>query len=365
MKYVDEYRSPDAIERCALAIRRQASRKWRIMEVCGGQTHAIYRFGLDQLLPKNITLLHGPGCPVCITPNDLIDAAMSIGLDFNAIVCTFGDMIRVPGSRGDLMSARARGADIRIVYSPLDAVRVAEKYPERQVVFFAVGFETTAPVNGGAVAVAENAGIENFSILNAMVRIPPAVDTLLANPRCGIDAVLAPGHVCTVTGFEEYESISSRHRTPVVVTGFEPVDLLQGILAAVEMLEAGRIAVVNRYPRAVSREGNSRARELIDTMFTIADRNWRGLGIVPKSGFVLRDRYQRFDALRRFELTAETCTPDGRCIGSQILIGVSEPSGCPEFGRACTPEHPLGPMMVSSEGACSAYFKYRRNNVTR
>lgn len=363
MKYMDEYRDSAAVQTLARAIRRAVTRPHRIMEICGGQTHAIVKFGLDQLLPPEITLIHGPGCPVCVTPVGVIDKALAIAGMPGVILCSFGDMLRVPGSRGDLLGARADGADVRIVYSPLDAVRIAERTPDQEIVFFAVGFETTAPANALAVKQAKALGLANFSILGAHVLVPPAMHAILNAPECRIDGFLAAGHVCTVMGYAEYESIARMYRVPIVVTGFEPVDILQGVHRCVLQLEAGRFAVENPYSRTVHREGNVQARALLTEVFEIIPRAWRGIGTIPESGLGLRPAFHAFDAERRFRVDEPEAREAPECISGAILRGIKRPADCPAFGSKCTPDHPLGAPMVSGEGACAAYYRYRRENA--
>ncbi|MCC6472460.1 MAG: hydrogenase formation protein HypD [Burkholderiales bacterium] len=360
MKHLDEYRDPGLARACARRIARIATRPWAIMEICGGQTHAIMRFGIDALLPAGIELLHGPGCPVCVTPVEMIDSAIAIAFQPDVILASFGDMLRVPGSGEDLLSARARGAQVRVVLSPLDALPLARANPERQVVFFAVGFETTAPATALAVAQAAREGLANFSMLCAHVRVPPAIEAILEAPGNRVQGFLAAGHVCTVMGYTEYEPLAARHRVPIVVTGFEPLDILHGTLACVEQLEAGRAQVENCYARAVRREGNPAARELIGEVFDIVPRRWRGMGEIAASGFALRDRYARFDARRRFTAAAPVPAQPSECLSGLVLRGAKKPHECPAFGTRCTPERPLGATMVSSEGACAAYYRYRR-----
>ena len=360
MKYLDEYRDSDLAKRYADDIARITTRPWTIMEICGGQTHSIVKHGLDQLLPKEITLLHGPGCPVCVTAIDLIDTAIAIAARPEVTFCSFGDMLRVPGSGSDLLLARASGADVRTVYSPLDAVEIAEKEPAREVVFFAIGFETTAPANAAAVYRAAEAGLTNFSILSAQVLVPPAIEAILHAPDCRVQGFLAAGHVCTVMGYAEYEPLATRYGVPMVVTGFEPMDILQGIHMTISLLEQGDVRVENQYSRAVQREGNPAARHLLDKVFEVTDREWRGLGNIPASGLNLRTEYHRFDARRRFDIATRKSKDSGECISGLILRGQKKPHECPAFGTRCTPEHPLGATMVSNEGACAAYYRYRR-----
>lgn len=361
MRHVDEYRDPAAVEALALRIRRTVRAPWTLMEVCGGQTHSILKFGLDELLPESVRLVHGPGCPVCVTPLETIDRAIAVASRPDVTFCSFGDMLRVPGSREDLLSVKARGGDVRIVYSPLDALKLARQQPERKVVFFAVGFETTAPANAMAVHRAAREGLDNFSVLVAHVLVPPALEALLGCPDAEIQGLLAPGHVCTVTGYLDYEPIARRYGIPIVVTGFEPLDLLRGVLAALVQLEAGEARVQNEYPRAVRPEGNPAARRMIEDVFVVSDRKWRGLGEIPRSGLSLAPRYARFDAERVFEVEAIAVQEPEECQSGLVLQGRLKPTQCTAFGTRCTPEHPLGATMVSSEGACAAYFQYGRS----
>jgi hydrogenase expression/formation protein HypD len=362
MKHLDEYRDAAAVRRLADEITRLVTRPWTIMEVCGGQTHSIVRFGLDKLLPEPITLVHGPGCPVCVTPASFIDAAIAIALRPGVILCSFGDMLRVPGTKDDLFRAKSGGADVRIVYSPMDALQLAATHPEREVVFFAVGFETTAPANAMAVHQAKARGIGNFSILCSHVLVPPAMEAVLAAPDNRVQGFLAAGHVCAIMGWEEYRPIARRHHVPIVVTGFEPVDILQGVLLCVRQLEEGRAEVENPYARWVRREGNAPAQELIREVFRVIPREWRGIGSLPGSGLGLSEAYEGYDAVRRFGLGGmPESGPDSGCISGLVLQGRKKPADCPHFGTRCTPEHPLGATMVSDEGACAAYYRYRRD----
>ncbi|MDP1581305.1 MAG: hydrogenase formation protein HypD [Candidatus Didemnitutus sp.] len=359
MKYVDEYRDAALVHKLADAIKRAATRPWTIMEICGGQTHAIVKFGLDDLLPENITLVHGPGCPVCVTSAELIDQAVELTLQHNAILCSFGDMLRVPGNGIDLLTAKARGGDVRIVYSPLDAVGIAKANPTREVVFFAVGFETTAPANAMSVLLAARDAVPNFSILTSHVLVPPAMRALLGSPDNCVQGFLAAGHVCTIMGLDQYGPIARDYRAPIVITGFEPVDILEGILLCVKQLEAGRAEVENAYSRAVRPDGNLHARAIVDQVFEITDRDWRGIGVIPQSGLGVRSLYAAFDAARKFPLTSTASSTPTECISGEIMRGVKKPHDCPAFGTRCKPEHPLGAPMVSSEGACAAYYRYR------
>lgn len=360
MRLIDEFRDPALAERCAATIRKAVTRPWRIMEVCGGQTHSIVRFGIDQLLPAQVTLIHGPGCPVCVTPLEMIDRAIAIAEKPGVILCSFGDMLRVPGSASDLFGAKSRGADVRVVYSPLDGLRLARDNPHRQIVFFAVGFETTAPAIAMCAHLAEREKLPNFSLLVSHVLVPPALLAILSDAEAEVDAFIAAGHVCTVMGLAEYRPIAERFRVPIVVTGFEPLDLLQGILMCVEQLESGRHEVENQYARSVAEHGNIDARRMVDSVFEVVSRKWRGIGEIPESGLCLRDQYQALDAERRFDVTSVQAEEPTECRSGWILRGVEKPIDCPAFGSRCTPDHPLGATMVSSEGACAAYFAYRR-----
>lgn len=359
MKYLDEYRDADAVRKLAQAIGRLAIRPWTIMEICGGQTHALIRYGLTELLPPNLTLVHGPGCPVCVTPLELVEKAIELASRPDVIFCSFGDMLRVPGSHEDLLRVKARGGDVRIVYSPLDAVKLAHDHPQRQVVFFAVGFETTAPANAMAVRQAKQLGLQNFSLLVSQVLVPPAMEAILASPQNRVQGFLAAGHVCAVMGYWEYEPIAQKYRVPIVVTGFEPLDLLQGIHLCLTQLEGGRAEVGNAYSRYVRRAGNVPAQQSIKEVFQVIDRKWRGVGAIPRSGLGLNEAYAEFDAEKRFGLADHHVEEPAECISGLILQGVKKPLECPAFGARCTPEHPLGATMVSSEGACAAYYRYR------
>ena len=358
MRHLDEYRDPIAIRTVLDRIGEAMTKPATLMEVCGGQTHAILKFGLDQLLPQGLRLLHGPGCPVCVTPLEQIDRALAIVGEPDVIFCSFGDMLRVPGSSGDLLLAKARGADVRIVYSPIDAVRIARQEPERRVVFFAVGFETTAPANAMAALAASREGLGNFSMLVSHVLVPPALDALLGAAGCEIDGLLAPGHVCVVTGQRDYEVVSARYHVPIVITGFEPLDLLRGVLAAVLQLERGAAVVENEYARVAGRDGNLGAMRVVREVFEVCDRKWRGLGEIPASGYGLAPRYAHLDAERVFGLRDLRVEEPDDCPSGLVLQGRLLPPKCPHFGRRCTPEHPLGAPMVSAEGACAAYFHY-------
>jgi hydrogenase expression/formation protein HypD len=365
MKYLDEYRDAQSARRWAKAIRRITTQPHRLMEVCGGQTHSIVRFGIDELLPPEITLIHGPGCPVCVTPIELIDQAVEIARRPGVIFCSFGDMMRVPGSHSSLLAVKATGADVRMVYSPLDAVQIAAKHPQREVVFFAVGFETTAPANAMAVVRAKQLGLKNFSVLVSHVLVPPAIEAILSSPDNQVQGFLAAGHVCTIMGYEEYVPIARRYNVPIVVTGFEPVDILQGVYFCVKQLEEGRAEVENPYARSVRRPGNEQAQALIHEVFKTVHRRWRGIGEIAHSGLGLRERYACFDAQRRFDLHERHVEESTECIAGLVLQGIRRPGDCPAFGTCCTPERPLGAPMVSSEGACAAYYRYRRQDVVR
>ncbi|MBN1517684.1 hydrogenase formation protein HypD [Candidatus Sumerlaeota bacterium] len=361
MKYLDEYRDAETARRLAAEIKRSVTRPWQIMEICGGQTHSIMRFGLDQLLPESLTLIHGPGCPVCVTPIEILDKAMAIAARPEAILCSFGDMLRVPGSKSDLLSVKAAGGDVRIVYSPLDAVRLAREHPEREVVFFAVGFETTAPANAMAALQAEREKLQNFSLLVSHVLVPPAISALLSSPDCRVQGFLAAGHVCAIMGMREYEELASKFQVPIVATGFEPVDILRGVLDCVRQLEAGQIRATNQYSRCVRADGNAPARRAMEDVFEVCDRTWRGLGEIPSSGLKLNARFAGMDAEKRFAVDHLKASESELCISGEILMGLRKPHECPAFGVECTPDKPLGAPMVSTEGACAAYFRYRRN----
>lgn len=359
MKYVDEYRQAGHVEGVLAEIRKVVSRPWVLMEICGGQTHAIVRYGLDQLLPPEIELVHGPGCPVCVTPIRQIDRALAIAARPEVVFTSFGDMLRVPGTSSDLLSVRAAGADVRVVYSPLDALALAQANPDRQVVFFAIGFETTAPANAMCALQASRLGVDNFSLLVSHVRVPPAIDAILSAPENRVQGFLAAGHVSAVMGYWEYPPLAKRYGVPIVVTGFEPVDLAQGILMTVRMLEGGQTGVDNAYGRAVSFDGNRPAQAVIEQVFESCDRDWRGIGAIAGSGWRLRPAFARFDAELRFDVGSIVSKESEVCIAGQILRGLCKPTDCPAFGTACTPESPLGATMVSSEGACAAYYRYR------
>ncbi len=360
MKFIDEFRDPEAAKRYSQALHKITTRPWTIMEVCGGQTHAIVLFGIQEIIPPEINLVHGPGCPVCVTPLEQIDKAIEIASRPDVIFCSFGDMLRVPGSNKDLLSTKAEGADVRIVYSPLDAMKVAQNNPDKEVVFFAVGFETTAPANAIAVYQAGQMGINNFSMLVSHVLVPPAMEAILSSPQNRVQGFLAAGHVCAVMGWKEYKPLADKYKTPIIVTGFEPLDILQGIHMCIEQLEEGRHEVQNQYSRAVQKSGNTSAQDLLKKVFTVRHRKWRGIGEIPSSGFGLSDEYESFDAEQRFDVAAKNVQESPECISGQILQGLKKPGECPAFGAKCTPEKPLGATMVSGEGACAAYFRYRK-----
>jgi hydrogenase expression/formation protein HypD len=363
VKFIDEYRDAESVRRFAEAIAHITTREWTIMEICGGQTHTIVKYGVDELLPPQIQLLHGPGCPVCVTPIELIDKAVEIAARANVIFSSFGDMLRVPGTHGDLLSAKSRGGDVRIVYSPMDALKLAQANPEKQVVFFAVGFETTAPANAMVVYQAEQQHVENFSILVSHVLVPPAIEAILGAPGNRVQGFLAAGHVCAVVGYEEYYPLAEKYHVPFVVTGFEPLDIMQGIYMTVRQLESGRAEVENQYVRCVHRNGNQTAQRLVTWVFEVVPRKWRGIGEIPYSGLGLRAPYAAFDAERRFDLRDYSAGESPECLSGEVLQGQRKPFECPAFGKSCTPENPLGAPMVSSEGACAAYYRYRRLEV--
>ncbi|MDE1920603.1 MAG: hydrogenase formation protein HypD [Candidatus Omnitrophica bacterium] len=363
MKYLDEYRDPKLAEQLSRQIHKITTRPWVIMEVCGGQTHAIVKFGIETFLPKKIELVHGPGCPVCVTPLEMIDRALAVAAQKNVIFCSFGDMLRVPGSKTDLLSVKARGSDVRIVYSPLDAVKIAVENPDKEIVFFAVGFETTAPANAMAVYQAKQQGIRNFSLLVSHVLVPPAMEAILSSKTNRVQGFLAAGHVCTVMGYTEYPPIAAKYKAPIVVTGFEPLDILQGIAMCVQQLEEGRHEVENQYARCVNQEGNRHAQELISKIFCVIPRKWRGIGEIPHSGLGLSPEFKDYDAEIKFKVGDLNTQESPHCISGLVLQGVKKPYECPAFGLKCTPEHPLGATMVSSEGACAAYYRYKRESL--
>ena len=364
MRFVDEYRDKESAARFTDLLQRITTRPWTIMEICGGQTHTIVKYGIESLLPPAITLVHGPGCPVCVTPLEMIDKAIAIASQPDVILTSFGDMLRVPGSQKDLLTVKAEMGNVRMVYSPLDALKIAQENPKKRVVFFGVGFETTAPANAMAVWQARRMGMKNFYLLCSHVLVPPAMEAILSSPSNHVQGFLAAGHVCAIMGYEEYIPLASRYAIPIVVTGFEPLDLLQGIAMTVKQLEEGRHEVENQYTRAVRKEGNVPARRLLQEVFTVSDRAWRGIGIIPSSGFELREEYAAFDAARVFKVGTIAAQESPLCIAGQILQGWKKPYDCSAFGHQCTPEHPLGAPMVSSEGSCAAYYHYRRRQGT-
>lgn len=358
MKFLTEYRDPHLVEQYVQEIRRIVTRPCKIMEVCGGQTHSLVKNGLLQMLPPEVTMVHGPGCPVCVTPLHLIDKSVWLASQPNVILCSYGDMIRVPGSVRSLLEAKAQGADVRILYSPLEAVKLAQEHPDKEVVFFAVGFETTAPANAMSVLHAQKLGLKNYAILTSHVLVPPAIEAVLSDPETAIDAFLAAGHVCTIMGFDEYYPLAEKYKVPIVITGFEPVDLLQGILMAVRQLEHGEHRVENQYSRVVRPEGNPAARKIIGQVFGATDREWRGIGTIPGSGWELQPGFAAFDANEKFNISLEKASENAECIAGQVLKGIKKPFECPQFGKKCTPSNPLGAPMVSSEGACAAYYHF-------
>lgn len=360
MKYLHEYRDPQAAKKLSATIHKITTRPWTLMEICGGQTHSIIKFGIDQMLPEEITLVHGPGCPVCVTPIEFIDKALQIARNPDVIFCSFGDMLRVPGSEEDLLSVKAKGADVRIVYSPLDTLKIAQQNPDREIVFFGVGFETTAPATAMAVFQAHKLGLTNFSLLVSHVLVPPAMEALLSSPQNVVQGFLAAGHVCAIMGYEEYYPVVEKYRVPVVVTGFEPLDILQGIHMCIQQLEEGRHELENQYARAVRRKGNIAAQDMIRAVFSVVHRNWRGLGEISRSGLGLAENFAEFDAEKRFSVKDLKVQESDECKAGEVLQGIIKPTACPAFGTLCTPEKPLGAPMVSSEGACAAYYRYQR-----
>ncbi len=360
MKYLTEFRDGEVVQKMLAEIRAVVTRPWAMMEVCGGQTHSIIRNGIDQLLPPEIELIHGPGCPVCVTPLETIDKALAIAAQPNVIFCSFGDMLRVPGSDQDLFAVKSRGGDVRIVYSPLDALKIARENPTKQVVFFGIGFETTAPANAMAVVQAKKQGLTNFSVLVSHVLVPPAIEALMSSPNRRVQAFLAAGHVCSVMGYWQYEPLAEKYHVPIVVTGFEPIDVLAGIYRVVLQLESGRAEVENAYARAVQREGNIPAQRILADVFEVCDRQWRGIGMIPQSGWQLSAPYREFDAAARFNVENVQTKESPLCRSGDVLQGLIKPNQCPAFGKECTPQKPLGATMVSSEGACAAYYNYGR-----
>jgi len=361
MKFLDEYRDQKLAEKLVQEIQRTVTRPWVLMEVCGGQTHSIVKYGLDRLLPNEVELVHGPGCPVCVTSLEMIDKALAIAAQPGVIFCSFGDMLRVPGSHADLLILKSQGADVRVVYSPIDCLKIARTNPEKKIVFFAIGFETTSPANAMSVWQAKRQDIKNFSILVSHVLVPPSIASILQSPLNRVQAFLGPGHVCTVMGYREYEPIAARFHVPIVITGFEPLDLLEGTLMALRQLEQGRAEVENQYSRVVKREGNRAAVDLVNKVFEVCDRKWRGVGSIPKSGYKLRWEFREHDAERLFDVKEIDTKEPETCISGLVLKGIRKPHDCPAFGKQCTPEHPLGATMVSAEGACAAYYTYGRH----
>jgi hydrogenase expression/formation protein HypD len=364
MKYLDEYRDVKIATALAAEIRRRSTRPWVLMEICGGQTHTLMRYGIDDLLQNSVQIVHGPGCPVCVTPLETIDRAIALGRRPDVTLVSYGDMLRVPGSDTDLYHVKAEGGDIRVVYSPMDAVELARKNPDRQIVFFAIGFETTAPAHAMALLSAERLGLSNFSLLVSHVLVPPAIRTLLNSPNKRVQGFIAPGHVCAVVGFKDYEELVREYRVPIVVGGFEPVDLLEAIHLLVVQLEEGRAEVQNQYTRSVQYKGNLAAQQAVVRAFEICDRKWRGIGKISVSGLRLKDKYAAFDAERIFDLENISAEEPKECISAEVLLGMKKPNECSAFGKRCTPEKPLGAPMVSTEGACAAYYQYRRHLVT-
>jgi len=361
MKFLDEYRNEELAKKLVDEIHRTVTRPWVLMEVCGGQTHSIVKYGIDHLLPEQIELVHGPGCPVCVTSLEMIDKAHAIAQRPDVIFCSFGDMLRVPGSEADLLALKSRGADVRVVYSPIDCLKIARANPHKKVVFFAIGFETTAPANAMSVWQARQQGIGNYFILVSHVLVPPAMVSILQSPQNRVQGFLGPGHVCTVMGYREYEPINQQFRVPIVITGFEPLDILQGTQMLVRQLEEGRSEVENQYPRVVQRDGNRAAQELFHRVFDVCDRKWRGVGSIPRSGYALRGEFRDYDAERVFEVQAIDTQESRLCLSGEVLRGLRKPHDCAAFGKQCTPEHPLGATMVSAEGACAAYYAYGRH----
>ena len=358
MKYISEFRNPELTKKYLKDIKDTVTQPWSIMEVCGGQTHSLVKNGILDLLPKEINMIHGPGCPVCVTPLNLIDKAVHLALDKNVVLCSFGDMLRVPGSKKSLLEAKAEGADIRILYSPLEAVKIAQENPDKEVVFFAVGFETTAPANALSVAHAHKKGIRNYSILASHVLVPPAIQAVIDDEESKIDGFLAAGHVCTIMGTSEYHPISEKYKVPIVVTGFEPVDLVQGILMVVQQLENKKSRVENQYSRIVKEEGNVEAQKIISEIFEVDHQFWRGIGEIPDSGYVVKEKYAQYDALRKFDISIEKVPENPDCISGLIMKGIKKPYECGQFGVKCNPSNPLGAPMVSSEGAFAAYYHF-------
>lgn len=361
MKYIEEFRDPVLAKEIVDEIHQITTKSWNIMEICGGQTHSLVKNGIIDVLPKKIAMIHGPGCPVCVTPVELIDKAVFLSLQENVILCSFGDMVRVPGSSKSLLKAKAEGADLRLVYTPLEAVKIAERNPDKEVIFFAVGFETTAPVNALSVVQAAKMGLTNYSILVSHVLVPPAMEAILSDPLSKVNAFLSAGHVNTVMGYKEYHPIAEKYTSPIVVTGFEPLDLLQGILMVIKQLEAGTHEVQNQYSRVVTEEGNIHAQKTISSVFEVSSHDWRGIGNIPDSGFKIKDKYKDYDANQKFDIKIKKHEENAECIAGEILRGTKKPFECPQFGKKCHPENPLGAPMVSTEGACAAYYHFSHN----
>jgi len=363
MKHLNEYRDPGLIRKYLQKLHEGVTQQWTIMEICGGQTHSLVKNGLLELLPEKIKMIHGPGCPVCVTPIETIDKAISLSAQENVIICSFGDMLRVPGTNKSMLEAKAKGSDIRVYYSPLDAVNLARANPEKEVVFLAVGFETTTPANALSVLHAHKLGIPNYSILPSQVRVPPAMEVILNDEHSSIQGFLGAGHVSVISGMEEYVPISNKYRVPIVMTGFEPVDLLQGIFMVVDQLENGTHLVTNQYDRVVKSDGNKEALQVIDEVFEVCDRDWRGIGTIPSSGYALRKEYGHYDAERKFSVAVPLKARDEQCMAGEVLRGIIKPLECPFFGTLCTPDKPMGAPMVSSEGACSAYYQFANQST--
>lgn len=359
MKYDKVFRNPDKVRQLSMAINRVCRHSWHIMEICGGQTHALAKYKIEELLPDKIRMIHGPGCPVCVTPVGIIDMALSLARRENVILVSFGDMMRVPGSKDDLLTVRAEGGDIRMVYSPLDALVIAQNNPDKEVVFFAIGFETTAPIHALTIEESYRRKLTNFSLLTSLFLVPPAIRSLMKDKDCRLDGILAAGHVCSITGIEEYKNLALPLKVPIAITGFEPFDLLYGIYKCVSLLENKQYTVENAYSRAVTSEGNAKARQLMKKYFSLADVEWRGLGILPLSGLCIRDKYEQYDAIKRFQLKTGYVRKERFCVSGEIMKGKMLPDTCIHFGKRCTPEHPLGAAMVSSEGVCSAFYRYK------
>jgi len=359
MKHLTEYRNPELAKKVLNEIKNTVTKPWKIMEVCGGQTHSLVKNGILSVLPDKVQMLHGPGCPVCVTPLNLIDKAIYLAEEKGVILCSFGDMLRVPGSQKSLLEVKANGGDVRVLYSPLEAVQIAQKNPEKEVVFFAVGFETTAPSNALSVLHAKKLGLTNYSILNSHVLVPPAIIALMEDPEAKIDAFLAAGHVCSIMGYWQYPELTEKYKIPIVVTGFEPLDMLNGILAAVKQLESGKYEVENQYKRIVTKEGNKAAQKIINSVYKEGDQMWRGIGTIPNSGWHIKKEFEAYDANKKFAISIEKAPEHKNCIAGDIMKGIKKPFECSQFGKLCTPQNPLGAPMVSSEGACAAYYNFQ------